>query len=73
MEKTYHLVKILETMKTQRGGWMCVSTTRITKKTYPICGSLSNRRQHGVLLRWDVSGSLVSQAMFLDLGGPNFV
>ncbi len=26
-----------------------------------------------VLLRWDVSGSLVSQAMFLDLGRPNFV
>jgi hypothetical protein len=43
------------------------------KKTYPICGSFSSGRHFGMLLRWDVSGSLISQAMFLDLGGPNFV
>jgi hypothetical protein len=30
------------------------------KKDYPICGSLSSERQRSMLLRWDVSSSLVS-------------
>ncbi len=38
------------------------------KKKFPICGSLSSGRQLGVLLRLDVSSSLVSLAMFWDPG-----
>ncbi len=48
--------------------WMCFSSTRITRKKFPICGSLSSGRQLGVLLRLDMSGSLVSLAMFWDPG-----
>jgi hypothetical protein len=49
-----------------KGGWMCYTSTRITRNIYPICGSLSSGRQQGVLLRLDVSDSLVFLAMFRD-------